>query len=89
MFDDFDTMIQSDEIIPEEYDDWCAWKLARSCGNKFYDGVFARVLNNYKNLWDDKNGFFRGRGLDGTWTEPFEPLAFTVIFPPVIVNPPP
>ena len=22
MFDDFDTQIQSDEIIPEEYDDW-------------------------------------------------------------------
>ena len=25
MFDDFDVYIQSDEIIPEEYDDWCAW----------------------------------------------------------------
>ena len=25
MFDDFDTMIQSDEIIPEEYDDWMRW----------------------------------------------------------------
>ena len=25
MLDDFDVMIQSDEIIPEEYDDWCAW----------------------------------------------------------------
>ena len=25
MFDDFDTQVQSDEIIPEEYDDWCAW----------------------------------------------------------------
>ena len=21
-FDDFDTQVQSDEIIPEEYDDW-------------------------------------------------------------------
>lgn len=25
MFDDFDTMQQVDEIIPEEYDDWVAW----------------------------------------------------------------
>ena len=25
MFDDFDTMQQSDEIIPEEYDDWMRW----------------------------------------------------------------
>ena len=24
MFDDFDVQIQSDEIIPEEYDDWLA-----------------------------------------------------------------
>ncbi len=25
MFDDFDSDIQVDEIIPEEYDDWCRW----------------------------------------------------------------
>ena len=25
MFDDFDITIQSDEIIPEEYNDWCKW----------------------------------------------------------------
>lgn len=25
MFDDFMTEQQIDEIIPEEYDDWCAW----------------------------------------------------------------
>ena len=25
MFDDFDTMQQVEEIIPDEYEDWCAW----------------------------------------------------------------
>ena len=25
MFDDFDIQIQSDEQIPEEYDDWMKW----------------------------------------------------------------
>jgi hypothetical protein len=25
MFDDFDTQQQSDEIIPEEYEDWLRW----------------------------------------------------------------
>ena len=25
MYDDFDTTIQSDEIVSEEYFDWCAW----------------------------------------------------------------
>ena len=27
-YDDFDLQIQSDEIIPEEYDDWCRWMYA-------------------------------------------------------------
>ena len=30
MYDDFDTQIQSDELIPEEYDDW-----VRFCAQKF------------------------------------------------------
>ena len=25
MFDDFDTQIQIEEIISDEYDDWCRW----------------------------------------------------------------
>ena len=25
MYDDFDTQQQSDEIIPEEYEDWLRW----------------------------------------------------------------
>lgn len=25
MFDDFDTSVCVEEIIPEEYDDWCRW----------------------------------------------------------------
>lgn len=29
MFDDFDVQIQSDEIIPEEYEDWLAMEEAQ------------------------------------------------------------
>lgn len=25
MFDDFDVTVCIEEIIPEEYEDWCAW----------------------------------------------------------------
>ena len=32
MFDDFDTEIQSDEINPEEYDDWI-----RFCANAYFE----------------------------------------------------
>lgn len=53
------------------YDDWCAWQLARACGNKFYERIFAKQMFNYKNLWDPDICFFRGRDADGSWTEPF------------------
>ena len=58
------------------YDDWCAWTLARSCGNKFYEQVFERVLRNYVNLWDPETKFFRGRGLDGKWNDSFNGNSF-------------
>ena len=56
------------------YDDWCAWQLARACGNKFYEEIFARQMFNYKNLWDPDICFFRGRDADGSWTEPFSAI---------------
>ena len=56
------------------YDDWCAYQLAKSCGNKFYERVFAKQMYNYKNLWDGNIGFFRGRDADGSWTEPFSAI---------------
>ena len=53
------------------YDDWCAYQLARSCGNKFYEQIFAKQMFNYVNLWDPDICFFRRRDADGSWTEPF------------------
>ena len=38
--------------------------------------MFARTLYNYRNLWDSATGFFRGRGKDGKFLEPFDPLAW-------------
>lgn len=64
------------QTLEYAYDDWCAYQLARSCGNMFYEQVFGRVLKNYVNLWDGKNGFFRGRGIDGKFLEPFDPLVW-------------
>ncbi len=58
------------------YDDWCAYMMAKESGNKFYEEVFARSLYNYRNLWDANTGFFRGRGIDGKFLEPFDPLAW-------------
>ena len=65
------------QTLEYAYDDWCAWKLARSCGNTFYEKIFKRTLHNYLNLWDPETKFFRGRGKDGKWSvEPFDPLVW-------------
>ncbi|MBO7497781.1 MAG: GH92 family glycosyl hydrolase [Bacteroidaceae bacterium] len=56
------------------YDDFCAWQLARATGNSFYEEVFGRVMFNYRNVFDTKTGFMRGRDIKGRWTEPFDPI---------------
>ena len=31
-------------------------------------------MYNYKNVFDKSIGFMRGKGVDGKWQEPFDPL---------------
>lgn len=64
------------QTLEYAYDDWCAYQLAKETGNKFYEEIFARHMYNYRNIWDPKTGFFRGRGEDGKFYEPFDPLAW-------------
>ncbi|MBQ3536750.1 MAG: GH92 family glycosyl hydrolase [Alistipes sp.] len=62
------------QTLEYAYDDFCAWQLARMTGNKFYEEIFARVMYNYRNVFDKKTGFMRGRVKTGEWVEPFDPL---------------
>ncbi len=55
------------------YDDWCAYALACMTGNDFYEGIFARQLYNYRNVFDPETGFMRGRQKNGEWTPNFDP----------------
>ena len=64
------------QTLEYAYDDWCAYAIAQQSGNTFYQNVFQRQLYNYRNLWDAATGFFRGRGEDGKWYEPFDPLVW-------------
>lgn len=64
------------QTLEYTYDDWCAWKLAKAVGNKFYEDVFYRTMFNYRNLWDPTTGFMRGRGIDGKFYEPFDPYVW-------------
>ena len=62
------------QTLEYAYDDFCAWQLARMTGNKFYEDIFAKQMYNYRNVFDPATGFMRGRGEDGSWTEPFNPI---------------
>lgn len=42
-------------------------------GNDFYAGIFERQLFNYKNVYDQKSGFMRGKDQDGKWNPNFDP----------------
>ena len=55
------------------YDDFCAYQLAKDSGNKFYEELFSRHMYNYKNVFDEKTGFMRGRKKNGEWVENFDP----------------
>lgn len=56
------------------YDDFCGYQLAKVTGNTFYQDVFARQLYNYKNVFDPKTGFMRGRQKNGEWVPNFDPI---------------
>ena len=64
------------QTLEYAYDDWCAYNLARQCGNKFYEKIFLRHLYNYRNLWDPTTHFFRARDEEGHWNDSFEGNAF-------------
>ena len=56
------------------YDDFCAWQLAKSTGNTFYQQVFERQMFNYKNVFDSTINFMRGRMKNGLWLPNFDPI---------------
>lgn len=56
------------------YDDFCAYQLAKLTGNKFYEEIFARQMFNYKNVFDEKVNFVRGRLPNGDWMPNFDPV---------------
>ena len=64
------------QTLEYAYDDWCAYQIARQCGNKHYEEIFLRHLYNYRNLWDPATHFFRARDEEGHWNDSFEGNAF-------------
>ena len=57
------------------FDDWCIAQVARKLKKYSDTAQFNKRAGFWKNLFDDKTGFFRGKDMYGKWVEPFDPLA--------------
>ena len=47
------------------YQDWCLGQFARSLGKKADAELFLKRSQNYRNLWNEKNGWMEPRMMDG------------------------
>ncbi len=57
------------------YDDWCIAQIAKALGHEEDFKLFNARAQFYKNVFDSKIGFMRGRNSDGQWRVPFDPAA--------------
>lgn len=58
------------------YDDWCAQKMAEKLGTPDEAAFFAHRAGNWRNVFDSKTRFMRGRLANGDWREPFDPYRY-------------
>ena len=62
------------------YDDFAVAQMAKALGKDEDYKVFLARTKNYRNLYDARVGFMRGRKSDGSWIEPFDPLAWGGVY---------
>ncbi|MBB5351579.1 putative alpha-1,2-mannosidase [Haloferula luteola] len=58
------------------YGDYCVSRIARAAGHETEFEELMKRAGNYRHVWDPETGFMRGRLSDGSWQEPFDPLAW-------------
>ncbi len=63
------------ETLEYAYDDWAVAHLARAAGAIDAYQELVNRSRNYRNVFDSKVGFMRGRLANGNWAEPFDPRA--------------
>lgn len=71
--------IQSQSVsitLEMAYDDWCVAQLAAKLGEKGDYDYFIKRSGYYRNLFNEKTGFFQPKDDKGGWMEPFNPLKY-------------
>ncbi len=56
------------------FDNWCIAQVAKKLGHLEDVAKYEQRAGNYKNLFDAKTGFMRGKMSNGQWVEPFDPF---------------
>ena len=80
--------VPADHGVPESvsrtleyaYDDACVSRLAGELGKTAESRALAARAQNYRNVFDPSTSFMRGRKADGSWREPFDPLAWGGVY---------
>jgi predicted alpha-1,2-mannosidase len=58
------------------YQDWTLAQLAMALNKTNDHQMLEKRAANYRNIYDPSSGWMRGRTLDGSWVEPFDPLVY-------------
>ncbi len=66
--------------LEDAYDDACIAAMARALGKDEDYRAFTEHSKNYQNIFDKSVGFMRGKNLDGSWVEPFDPIAWGGVY---------
>jgi predicted alpha-1,2-mannosidase len=64
------------QTLAYAYDDFCAYKLAKMTGNRFYEKIFEQFMYNYQNVFDSTDNFMKARYVDGKWDKQFNPYSW-------------
>jgi predicted alpha-1,2-mannosidase len=64
------------ETSDAAYGDFCIAQVAKALGKHEDYASFMKRSENWRNLFDAKTGFLRGKNEDGSWVEPFDPFTW-------------
>jgi predicted alpha-1,2-mannosidase len=64
------------ETVDAAYGDFCIAQVAKALGHDADYTMFMQRSENWRRLFDPQSGFLRGKKVDGSWLEPFDPVTW-------------
>ncbi|MGI4852792.1 MAG: GH92 family glycosyl hydrolase [Janthinobacterium lividum] len=64
------------ETVDQAYGDFCIAQVAKAVGKQDDAAMFMKRSESWKHIFDTKTGFIRGKKVDGSFIEPFDPTTW-------------